>query len=53
MVLIGGLSLADRLCPALGERLDVLVVTADSSWGEDGRIRQIRRDTWDRGHPDF
>jgi PIN domain nuclease of toxin-antitoxin system len=37
-----GLSLADRLCLALGERLDVQVLTADRSWGSDGRIRQIR-----------
>lgn len=38
-----GLSLADRLCLALGERLDVDVWTADVSWGEGGRIRQVRR----------
>ena len=37
-----GLSLADRLCLALGERLDVDVLTADRSWGSDGRIRQVR-----------
>lgn len=37
-----GLSLADRLCLALGERLDVEVWTADAAWGTDGRIRQIR-----------
>jgi PIN domain nuclease of toxin-antitoxin system len=37
-----GLSLGDRLCLALGERLDVPVLTADVSWGTGGRIRQIR-----------
>lgn len=37
-----GLSLADRLCLALGERLDALVFTADRSWGTAGRVRQIR-----------
>lgn len=37
-----GLSLADRLCLALGERLDVAVLTADRAWGDQGRIRQIR-----------
>ena len=37
-----GLSLADRLCLSLGERLDVEVLTADRAWGADGRIRQIR-----------
>ena len=37
-----GLSLADRLCLALGERLDAVVLTADQAWGTDGRIRQIR-----------
>jgi PIN domain nuclease of toxin-antitoxin system len=37
-----GLSLADRLCLALAERLDVAVLTADRSWGESGRVRQIR-----------
>ena len=37
-----GLSLADRLCLALGERLDVPVLTADRSWGSAGRIDQIR-----------
>lgn len=37
-----GLSLADRLCMALAERLDVDVVTADTTWGDDGRIRQVR-----------
>lgn len=37
-----GLSLADRLCLALGERLDAVVLTADQAWGTDGRIRQVR-----------
>ena len=37
-----GLSLADRLCLALGDRLDSEVLTADGSWGTDGRVRQIR-----------
>lgn len=37
-----GLSLADRLCLALGERLDVEVWTADTSWGSPGRVRQLR-----------
>lgn len=37
-----GLSLADRLCLALGERLDATVWTADRTWGRKGRIRQVR-----------
>ena len=37
-----GLSLADRLCMALGERLDLDVLTADVEWGSAGRVRQIR-----------
>lgn len=36
------LSLADRLCLALGERLDAEIFTADRSWGRSGRIVQIR-----------
>jgi ribonuclease VapC len=40
-----GLSLADRLCLALGERLDVTVLTADTAWGESGRITQVRPGT--------
>ena len=36
------LSLADRLCLALGERLDAVVWTADQSWGTGDRVRQIR-----------
>jgi PIN domain nuclease of toxin-antitoxin system len=37
-----GLSLADRLCLALGERADATVLTADTGWGSAGRVRQIR-----------
>lgn len=37
-----GLSLGDRLCLALAERLDVEVLTADGAWGESDRIRQVR-----------
>lgn len=37
-----GLSLADRLCLSLGDRLDAEVLTADTDWGADGRVRQIR-----------
>lgn len=36
------LSLADRLCMALGERLDAQILTADRAWGTEGRIVQIR-----------
>jgi len=37
-----GLSLADRLCLALGERLDADVLTADQAGGTAGRVRQVR-----------
>ncbi|GGH51484.1 PIN domain-containing protein [Microbacterium album] len=37
-----GMSLADRLCLALANRLDRIAVTADRAWGESSRIRQIR-----------
>ncbi|MDM4763260.1 PIN domain-containing protein [Galbitalea sp. SE-J8] len=37
-----GLSLADRLCLSVAERLDRDVLTADRAWGEGERIRQIR-----------
>jgi ribonuclease VapC len=37
-----GLSLADRLCMALGDRLDADIWTADQAWGTGGRIRQVR-----------
>jgi ribonuclease VapC len=37
-----GLSLGDRLCLALGERLGVDVLTADRAWGTGEGIVQIR-----------
>ena len=37
-----GLSLADRLCLALAERLDTDVLTADTAWGSASRVQQIR-----------
>lgn len=37
-----GLSIADRLCVALAERLGATAWTADRAWGDDGAIRQIR-----------
>lgn len=37
-----GLSLADRLCIALGHRLNARVLTADRQWGTTKHIRQIR-----------
>ena len=37
-----GLSLADRLCLALAERLDAEVLTANTAWSSTGRVRQIR-----------
>lgn len=37
-----GLSLADRLCLALGDRLSGTVWTADATWGTEAPIRQIR-----------
>lgn len=37
-----GLSLADRLCLALAERVDTDVLTADAQWGSAGRVRQVR-----------
>lgn len=36
------LSLADRLCLALGHRLDATIWTADAEWGTATPIRQIR-----------
>ncbi len=38
----GGLSLGDRLCMALADRLQQPILTADRVWGEGSRIRQIR-----------
>jgi PIN domain nuclease of toxin-antitoxin system len=35
-------AVADRLCLALGHRLDAVVLTADAAWGADGQVRQIR-----------
>ncbi len=37
-----GLSLGDRLCLALAERLATEVLTADRAWGESDRIIQLR-----------
>ena len=37
-----GLSLGDRLCMALAERLDTEVLTADQAWGTADRVKQIR-----------
>ncbi|MGQ0845259.1 MAG: PIN domain-containing protein [Sporichthyaceae bacterium] len=37
-----GLSLGDRLCLALGERLGAEVLTADGRWGAAPPVRQIR-----------
>ncbi|KDA06411.1 twitching motility protein PilT [Microbacterium sp. CH12i] len=37
-----GLSLGDRLCLALAERLDTAALTADRAWGESGRVIQLR-----------
>jgi len=37
-----GLSLADRLCLATGERLDAVVWTADTAWAGMERARPIR-----------
>lgn len=36
------LSLGDRLCLALAQRLEVQVLTADRAWGESEGIVQIR-----------
>ncbi|MEI8261618.1 MAG: PIN domain-containing protein [Actinomycetes bacterium] len=36
------LSLGDRLCLSLAERLDDVVLTADRAWGSSDLIRQIR-----------
>jgi len=37
-----GLSLGDRLCLALADRLAADVLTADKAWGDGGRITQVR-----------
>lgn len=37
-----GLSLADRLCLALGERLGATILTADKAWGDRPGVVQIR-----------
>jgi len=37
-----GLSLGDRLCLATGERLSATVWTADTAWGAEPPVRQIR-----------
>lgn len=37
-----GLSLADRLCLALADRLDAVAWTADREWGDDDRVHQLR-----------
>ncbi|MGO2746156.1 type II toxin-antitoxin system VapC family toxin [Microbacterium sp.] len=37
-----GLSLGDRLCLALAERLDTAALTADRAWGESDRVIQLR-----------
>jgi ribonuclease VapC len=36
------LALADRLCLASGLRLEAIVWTADRTWGESERVRQVR-----------
>jgi ribonuclease VapC len=37
-----GLSLADRLCLAVGDRLGATILTADTAWGDEPPIIQIR-----------
>lgn len=37
-----GLSLGDRLCLALADRLETEVLAADRTWGDEGRVRQVR-----------
>lgn len=37
-----GLSLADRFCLALGHRLGLPVVTADTGWGSSDSVQHIR-----------
>lgn len=38
----GGLSLADRLCLALADRVGLVAWTADATWGRGPGVRQIR-----------
>lgn len=38
-----GLSLGDRLCLALGDRLGLDVLTADRAWGDRPGVRQLPR----------
>ncbi|MFI2754076.1 type II toxin-antitoxin system VapC family toxin [Cellulomonas sp. P22] len=37
-----GLSLGDRFCLALGDRLAATVLTADTAWGAEQHVRLIR-----------
>lgn len=37
-----GLSIADRICLAVTERLNTVVLTADKQWGDDAPVIQIR-----------
>lgn len=37
-----GLSLGDRLCLGLAERLGATALTADRAWGESERVEQVR-----------
>lgn len=37
-----GLSLGDRFCLALGDRLGAVVVTADTAWKDEARVHLIR-----------
>lgn len=37
-----GLSLGDRLCLALGDRMNSTILTGDRRWGTQRRVRQIR-----------
>lgn len=39
---VSGLSLGDRLCLALADRLGDVALTADSAWGVSDRVLQIR-----------
>ena len=37
-----GLSLGDKLCLATAQRLNAIIITADSAWGSSADIEQIR-----------